>query len=235
MDIEAEAKRRQKLIIVACIAFLLFSIFAIVMAIIDAQKTAKIEVLVAPSFAKVEIDHTKLKTSGTSKYYPGEYTVTISADGFESTETTLNLEKDQTATLYLYLQPTTENYNFYLENKTESNLVQRINDLRTQASNNAYINKYPITEVLPINIVEQNREKNEWTEFHINYGQYENCKTEFCIKISDYTGGNQERALNIIREKGFNPDDYEIIYEYTPIKPIDQSTIDQIHQHYGIN
>lgn len=129
MDIEA--KRRQRLIAIASIVFVLFAIAAVILAIIDAQKTAKIDILVAPSSAKIKIDNTKFKTSGTSKYYPGEYTVVISAQGFETTETTIKLEKDQTTNLYLYLQPDSENQDFYKEHPAEATLVQRINDLHS--------------------------------------------------------------------------------------------------------
>ena len=54
----------------------------------------------------------------------------------------------------------------------------------------------------------------------IDGGMFDGCEGTFCLKITDTTGGNYERAIQMIKEKGFNPDDYEIIYENKPITPL---------------
>ena len=35
------------------------------------------------------------------------------------------------------------------------------------------------------------------------------------------TGGNEENAKNLIKENGYNPEDFEIIYEYVPIEELE--------------
>ena len=52
----------------------------------------------------------------------------------------------------------------------------------------------------------------EYVYYRIDGGEYEGCKTDYCLKITDFTGGNYDRALKLMQDKGYNPDDYEIIY-----------------------
>lgn len=67
---------------------------------------------------------------------------------------------------------------------------------------------YPLVESLPIEI---DRFLN-YSE-HIHYKiAYRVKKGEAIIVVSDYTGGNFEKALTNIRNRGFKPDDYEIEY-----------------------
>ena len=135
-------RNRKIVLIFASILFLVIIGLSIFFAIDNSHKTATVNILVAPTFATVEINHHKFSTDTTVKYYPGNYIAKISADGFESQEIALELSPDQATDLYLYLT------------------------------------------------------------------------------ITDSTGGNRDRAINLIREKGFNPNDYEIIYSYVPPEPL---------------
>lgn len=232
---EIYAKRRKNLIIIGIIAFIILVIFAIIGFIIDAQKTATLDILVAPSFAKVEIRNKKYVSTANIRLKPGEVTAYVTAQGFETEEVILNLTKNEEAQIYLSLNPTDENADFYVNNPEEADLVQRINERLVNINANLYIKEHPIVNILPINIVEYNQQNNLWTEYRIDYGEFSNCKTNFCLKITDTTGGNYEKALDQIRNKGFNPDDYEIIYQYEPMEDLPNSTLQEIYQHYGIN
>ncbi len=81
---------------------------------------------------------------------------------------------------------------------------------------NQYREQYPIVSLLPISVVEVDKETYTMKEYRIDVGEFTDCKTDFCLKITDMTGGNQAAAHDKLRENGYNPDDYEIIYEYKP-------------------
>lgn len=83
-----------------------------------------------------------------------------------------------------------------------------------------YSEAHPIIAKLPIIYAHYDANYN-YTEFRIDGGEFSGCKTNFCLKVTDTTGGNYDAALEKIREAGFNPDDFQILYEYTPIVPLD--------------
>lgn len=82
-----------------------------------------------------------------------------------------------------------------------------------------YSEAHPIMAGLPIIYAHYDANYN-YTEFRIDGGEFSGCKTNFCLKITDTTGGNYDAALEKIRESGFNPEDFQILYEYTPIKEL---------------
>lgn len=232
---EIYAKRRKQLFIVGVIAFIILIVIVIFLFIVDSQKTASVDILVAPSFAKVEINGKKYKSKTTTRVKPGEATAVISADGFESQEINLTFEKDVETKVYVILNPTTGNADFYKNNPTEANLAQRISEALVRINADLYLKEHPIINVLPIIVTDYNQETNTWLEYRIDYGEFQECATDFCLKITDTTGGNYNRAIEKIREKGFNPDDYEFIYQSTPVEPMSQPSLEQIYQHYGVN
>lgn len=231
---EKYEKRRKYLLIASIIGFFVLVIFIIIAFILDSQKTATVDVLVAPSFSQIEIDGHKLKTVGQQRLKPGEYIAKISADGFETQEIPITLIENEETKLYLVLNPTSDNSDFYDNNSKEANLAQRINEALVSINAELYLKKYPIVGVLPIIFVEVNQDTNTWREFRIDYGEFEQCETDFCLKVTDTNGDNYGRALDQIREKGFNPDDYEIVYEYNPVEKMPDSITDEIHKQYGV-
>ena len=84
-----------------------------------------------------------------------------------------------------------------------------------------YSEDHPIVEKMPIIYAKYEDGYKKYTEFRIDAGKFENCKKDFCLKISDTTGGNYEKALEEIRKAGFEPKDFEIIYENKPIEPLE--------------
>ena len=91
-------------------------------------------------------------------------------------------------------------------------------DTSDELSNSLY-EQYPILNILPI--IYANYDENwNYTEFRIDGAISAECDNEFCIKISDTTGGNYETALDLIRQKGYNPSDYKIFYTETPIQTL---------------
>ena len=188
--------------------------------VVDKQKTASLKILIAPSKAVVERNNKEYKSNGTFRLRPGSYTAKIIADGFISQEVTLDLKKDQTESLYIILNPTAENEDWYNQHQTDSNIANIISDYYANLSLQDYRDKYPIVNILPILVVEVDKTTYDWTEYRIDYGKFDKCRSDFCLKITDSTGGNYDKAVNKIKEAGYNPEEYQILYEYTPVEAI---------------
>lgn len=196
------------IVIVVLVGFLIYKL----------KYSAKLDLLVAPREAEILIDG-KVYKNGVYDFEPGEVEIKVSMEGFESKETKLNLESNTTTMYYTYLMPIDGSFEWYLNHEEDMMLLNTIGDAEANADARNYLEKYPIVEVLPI-IYADYDEKWDYTEFRVDGGKFDSCKETFCLKITDTTGGNKENAIKLISERGFNPDDYEIIYEYVPIKEL---------------
>ncbi len=228
-------KNQPKYFIIGIIIFVGIIIFAIISYIINLTYSATLSTTIAPSTAVLTIDGKTYKINQDIKLKPADNTtVTISAEGFETQEVSISLTKDKTTTLALYLIPEDGDLSWYYNRPTENSLLLTIGGIQAAKTAKEYAEKYPISTILPIAFSESDP---FWAEYSINGGAFSDCKNnkEFCIIITDTTGNYRDHAIKTIQDKGFNPNDYEIIYKHTPIQPIDQSTLDKIHQQYGID
>ena len=214
-----ESKKINKWFYVVGAFVLLVVVIAAVFIIIGAKYSAKLDILVAPLSAKIEIDG-KTYENGTYGFEPGEISVSITREGFLPESKSLILESGVTTKLYVYLTPLDENADWYLEHKEDMMVVMAIGDANADISSEMYSIDNPIVGILPI-IYANYDEKWNYTEFRVDGGMFDDCSKTFCLKITDTTGGNREHALELIADKGFNPDDYEILYEYKPITPLE--------------
>lgn len=71
--------------------------------------------------------------------------------------------------------------------------------------------KNPISAVLPISVDKYDFGKRQAIRYDI-FGNYDEENGKFSVRIIDYGGSSYEDALATIREKGFNPNDYDIEY-----------------------
>lgn len=211
-------KNRKNLMIIAVVGFLLFSVIAIILAIIDGRKSATLDLLVAPSSATITIDGKTYK-NGTYRFVPGEIKVIISKEGFKTEEKTVALEANVTTKLYTYIMPIDGSFEWYLQHEDEQLLLNTIGDNEASEASASYLEKYPVVNELPIVYANYDKEYN-YTEFRIDGGMFDGCKKDFCLKITDTTGGNRDAALEMLKKRGVDVDDYEIIYEYVPIEEL---------------
>lgn len=231
-------KNRFKLILIGTIAFTALVVYAIISFIISLSRSATLSTTIAPSFATLTIDRKQYKANQEIKLKPTENTtVVISAEGFKSQEISISLTKNETSSITTFLTPNDDDMSWYYSRPEENRLLLMVGGIQAAESAQKYAETYPISTVLPIISVENNQETNEWREFRIDGGKLEDCKKnpEFCLVITDSTGDNRNRAIKAIQDKGFNPNNYEIIYKYKPIEKLDQSTLNEIYQKYGVN
>lgn len=210
--------------VVICLTLFVLSIIAIIIVwIINLQKTASVEILVAPSFAKITMNGKTIRNQSTIKTFPSEdkANITISANGFKSQEFQISLTPQQQSYIVTYLVPDDGSMDWYTNHPNEDNLLTQVGEKQAELESVKYSETNPISKILPIVYVDVDPITYDWVEYRIDGGNFEDCEGTFCVKITDSTGGNEEKALEQIRMKGYDPDDYEIIYKYTPVLPLE--------------
>lgn len=189
---------------------------ALFIAALSLKDTTEIEIKVAPASATILIDDKKYE-NGTFRIPSGAHTVKIEKEGFISKE--FSFDTNTTTKVYSYLVGPNDDYSWYLSHNEDALILTSIGDYEAKLQSTKFQTDYPISVVLPI-IYAHYDEAYNYTEYRIDGGTFTNCKSDFCIKITDTTGGNYEAAIQKIKDTGFNPDDYQILYEYTPIEAL---------------
>ncbi len=199
------SKKTIKTIIIATICGF---VLIIALFIVDRVRNATVEILVAPTFAKVEIDGKTYPSKKTIKTTPKdeEFTAIVSADGFETKEITFKVEKNQTSYIYVSLNNKESGEQWYLDQSGEEyDRFVMVEEALLEIASDDFTKQYPIVTILPY--------INSEDGYRIDYGDYEGCEGGFCLQITDNTGENHEKALQYIRDNGFVPDDYQIVYK----------------------
>lgn len=212
-------KKLTKQQIIIILGSFLLLIAVIVGVIIYQNSLATLNILVAPASSKITINN-KTYSNGEYKLPAGDYKAKIEKDGFYSKEVDLKLNSGELSKLYIYLDQTDGSYSWYLKHPDDDMLRTEIGDYEADNEAKEYTKKYPITQILPLVYAHYDEEYN-YTEYQVDGGSFEECKQDFCLKITDTTGGNEENAKNLIKENGYNPEDFEIIYEYVPIEELE--------------
>ncbi len=198
----------------------LFLILIILTGIILYRKSlATLNILVAPASSKITINN-KTYSNGEYKLPAGDYEAKIEKDGFYNKTVNLKLESGKSSKLYIYLDQTDGSYSWYLKHPDDDMLRTEIGDFEVDNEAKEYTKNHPITQILPLIYAHYDEEYN-YTKYRVDGGSFEECKQDFCLKITDTTGGNEENAKKLIKENGYNPEDFEIIYEFVPIEELE--------------
>ena len=203
-------------LIVAGLIFLIFFTIILVISAFNIHDTVEVEILVAPASATVKIDD-KNYDNGTFRIPVGEHSVYIEKEGFISQEFTINTMT--TNKIYAYLKQSDDSLSWYYDHESDALLLTKIGDFLSDQEAKKFNALHSIIEHLPIVYANYDDQYN-YTEYRIDGGQFKGCETSFCLKVTDTTGNNLEAAKQKIKDLGFNPDNFQILYEYTPIKEL---------------
>ena len=188
--------------------FIGFVVYSVTKYIINIDKTATIEVLVAPSDATLIIDNREFPTKATIKIKPGIYSVEIKKDGFVNYTGEINAIANQTVYLYEYLKDKDGNTNVSDENSEDALRIQQINDTTDELYYKAFVGDDPIWNITPINDYSSgyriSAEKNEENKTVINIFLYT------CSK--DRTEKLKQGALEYLKENKIDLNNYIIKY-----------------------
>lgn len=193
---------------------LIFATIILFITALNLNGTSEIELLVAPASASVTIDG-KAYQNGTFRIPSGTHTIKIEKDNFNSKEFTF--DTGNTDKIYAYILESDGSYNWYLNHSEDALILTSIGDYEAALKAENYAKTYQISSILPI-IYANYDEQYNYTEYRIDGGSFTGCNSDFCLKITDTTGGNYDAAKQKIEDAGFNPDDYQILYEYIPIE-----------------
>ena len=171
---------------------------------------ATLDLLVTPLSAKIEING-RIYKNGEHKFDPGEINVEITKEGFKTQNYVINLPANETTKLYTYLVQNDGSLNWYLDHQEDEAILMQIGGIEATEESEKYTEQNPVVAAIPI-IVEEYK-NGIYYDFRVDGGMFENCKKDFCLKISDVGGNGYERALEEIRKRGYNPENYEILYE----------------------
>ena len=194
----------------------LIAILVVILAIVLHQtKTATISFKVAPIDAEISINGRNIGREGTQNVSPGDYHVVISMEGMQSKELDVSLKDDEYRLVKVYLLDNDGGFSYYMRNPDELYALEQVADEEASKFVKEYRRLSAISEILPLTFSNTyDNTTNEIISISINWEQGGECKEKpFCLLITDLTGKNREKALSMIREAGYNPDDYELVFE----------------------
>lgn len=207
-----ELIRRHK-IISAAIALNVIAILVVVLLIVvHRAKTVSIDVYVAPSEATIELNGKKFDNFASYNLMPGEYHVSISMDGMKTEEYDLTLESDSFTRIWKYLVDDDGSLNYYLENPDEISILTKFSDdVEVKKVIEHYDKVVSIRDALPLEYYDRSDPNNSVGVF-VEEDMNECIDKILCLVI--YGGEkNRDIALGLIKEAGYNPDDYGIRFE----------------------
>ncbi len=214
MDQELIYKNRKKIIIIAtCIIMAILAISAAFI-VENILNSATLNIMVAPTNAKVLINGREYSSEGEYKIRPGEYTAEISADGFIARTENFTVEDGGMEKLWLFLDPEDGNPNWFYDNPRDGLIVGAIREVYTLDAISQLQEANPILNDLPVDVDFYTGDYSKKISYTISY-EMSADKTSFEIVIEDRTGGNYEAALSKIRNLGYEPSDYKITYKDT--------------------
>ena len=217
----------------AIIAMVLVIFLVIVPLVKNATRLAFVDILVAPVDASVMINGEEYRNA-IYEMEPGHYTAIVTREGFNEVTVDFDLEKNKTAGLYLYMEPTDGDWNFYEKKENQDSLeaLLRLNNYDSdgeewwpeispiQEKNGAkeVVEKYKVKSILPVNISLCGEVATRMTcnAVKVEYKYPKKCADNLCLVISGRSKELPSEALSEIREKfaegGFDFDDYRYIY-----------------------
>ena len=127
---EKQMSNRIKLIIAGIVIFVIAVIAILIAWIINIPKTATIEVIVAPSDAKILIGEKRYK-NGTHKIEPGDYSIAVTRDDFSPYASEFSIEEGETKKLLVCLNEIDGN-TWYDEHKEDDDICRRAAELASE-------------------------------------------------------------------------------------------------------
>ena len=171
------------------------------------SKNAELILLVAPSTATLKIDGHKV-ASGSIKLRAGSHTLVISGEGFEEKQIDFEIAKHETKSINAYAG-NDNNFEYYLKHDTEIDRLALVADEEAIKFINNYRKSKTILELLPIVVAKEYGAKSS------TLSRGDVCERSYCLKITDDNADLRKEMEAKIVELGYDPENYEIIYERT--------------------
>lgn len=198
--------------------------------ILNAMKTAVISLNIAPVDATIKVNGKEYE-NGDYKFRPGEYKIEVTREGMAAKEFTVEAKSGSVINVATFLVGENNGFNFYrLKGNDESFL--KLEEIAAMGDNitidydksaeefiAGYRRAYDLYmgETLPINYAEfgEERENDQRSlkEVTIMANRDEECRLALCLKVIMIGTEDKNIVEDMLTEKGFNTEDYEIIYK----------------------
>lgn len=194
----------------------------------NATKSTMINFNVTPIDAKIQIDGSGEYSNGSYRVHPGTHEITISHDGLVTKTFTLDLQSGYNTTLTAFLSGEGNNFEFYELKDNYASFEQLAaiasadNNITTDQDTSAeqFIQDIEyalsILEILPIRgyVYVDSQPNNSPAGFAILDGlNEEKCEKVACLLVNYVREGAESAIMKKIEETGYDPVDYQIIYE----------------------
>lgn len=162
---------------------------------------------VAPDEVTVTINGQAHKVTTGDKMIvaPGELTITVSRDEFETYSQKLTIKNGETVEILQALTPKTDAAKDLLNSPKSQAVIQRITNNKMKAAADLLMKNYPILSVIPIN-------DKFYTITTCASKKYPNDATKVAICVNLFDPEAKQSAIDAVKAKGFNLDDYETYF-----------------------
>ena len=198
---------KTKSVIIIVITLVIFLIIISLFVFSNKKATTGVNIIIVPSDSEIMLDG-KVVPSGTNSTKPGKHTVEVKRKDFDNNKLTVNVVSNQIQLVTVGLSPNNSiGIKWQKEHQKEYLELENIGDIPIQQNSADILKKYPIIANLPQDMS---------PIYRIDYGiskKYPGDTLKIAIYISSDNPTDQLTAINKIYEMGYDPSDYEIIFE----------------------
>lgn len=218
---------RNKWVRVVLIADAIVVLILIILAIVNASKTATLVLDVTPIDATISINGKGNYINGTYDLSPGNYKIDITREGLDGKSFDITIDKGQIATITAYLTSGGD-ISFY-KAKDQRNSFEKLRNMISADTNNTTDHDDSAKEavvvlyddfmrlgVLPIEdtLYEgTDAGRRLVRDITIRQSSDQSCETWLCIEALMLKTDNQSIVLKDLENNGFTVEDYEIKYK----------------------
>lgn len=161
-----------------------------------------VPVELVPRDATVRLDNERITNRGSAWVTPGDHTVIVSREGFESYKGSVRVSADSTPFIYVALTGKSDDAKKWQENnRHEYTRLELLTIKKSREYNTRFKSNNPIVTILPI--------KDPY--YTIDYRNHDDKSVE--LTIYGTAPRYRQAALDFLRKKGYEPTDYRVSYE----------------------
>ena len=212
---DVDSIKRRKFWLISGIVFVFGVILAVSLGFLIYGRifSARVSVMVAPSIATVKIGDNTYNAFGEHSLQPGEYTVEVSADGFETKTGKLVAQADQTVKLNLYLDSNSpETADWYEKNSGDALIVGEIQNNEMLEKVDEIMQREPVLSSLPLTVEYYSDDLSEYTKYVLSYA-VNDSERGFYLIMKDYTNVGMMTGIRKLEEMGMSTVGVELKYE----------------------
>ena len=219
---------RNKYIIAVLAVDIITIVFILLNNFSNARKTAYITFKVTPTDSTIAIKGKDNYQNGTYRISPGDYTISVSHDNFDTKEIPLTISANDSINFALFLTKDSKVPAYY-SYKANSDSYLLLNDIASENNNITFDSDHSaeqfianfnsalkIQQFLPIESEEYEESptgRRLTSSITIKSDDGEECLSQLCLKAIMLHTSEKTRVKTMINEKGLNADDYQIDYK----------------------